>query len=394
METLEKQLADLQVDLKAHFEKAEAETKTRGAMLDETKTKLEAIQKQVDAIDLKLVEKHNSTVQEKSITEELKENEDVCRLMKNGKGHAIITFKGQNASRLWERKSILRSNLGYVTPGVIDIERAPGIVLEARRKLTVRNVLTSRPTSLPVVYWVKVNSPLVAASPMMQNEGLVKHENAVTFTTANSTTRTIATFIKASRQALDDFDELGGFLESSLPYYVNRQEETQLLSGDNTGDNLNGLITQATAFDTSLLSASAGWTRIDQIGAAIQQIGEADEIDPSFIILNKRDWWKIRRTKDSYGRYILGDPETRGNPTLWDLTTVPTNSIAAGTFLVGSGDPAAAEIRDRMEMQVELSTEDADNFQRNMVTIRAEKRMLLAVMRPASYITGTFTTSP
>jgi len=391
---LEKQLNELVTEQKGFHQKMEEEIKTLGKASTETKTIIDAIQKQVDAIDLKIVEKHAAGAPEKTIVDELKENEEVCRLMKNKRGTAVITFKGNNAVRMWEQKTILRSNLGYVTPGVIDADRRPGIVLEARRNLTVRDALSSRPTALPVVYWAKVNAPLVSASPMMQQEGLVKHENSVTFTTASSTTRTIATFIKCSVQALDDFTELGGFLEAGLPYYVNRQEETQLLSGDNTGDNLNGLITQGTSFNTALLSASAGWTRIDVVAAAIAQIGIADEIDPSFIILNKADWWTIRRTKDSFGRYLLGDPQSIGNPTLWGLTPIATNSIAQGTFLVGSGDAAAAEIRDRMEMQVLISTEDSDNFQRNLVTVKAEKRMLLAVYRPGSFVTGSFNSSP
>ncbi len=399
---LEKKLAELQGELKTYFDKAAEEEKTRGAAAEETKKQITAIQTQLDALDVKLADKHTAETPEKGLVDELKENEDVARLMKNKKGHAVIILKGNNAARLWdhnmarvdEQKTILRSALGYVTPGVIDADRMPGIVLEARRKLRVRDVLTARPTTLPIVYWAKVNSPLVSASPMMQNEGLVKHENAVTFTTASSSIRTIATFIKASKQALDDFTELGGFLQTGLPYYVNRQEETQLLSGDNTGDNLNGLITQATAFNTALLPAASTYTRIDQIACAIEQIGIADEVPPSFVVLNPKDWWDIRRVKTTFGQYILGEPQTVGNPSLWDLTPIATNSQAQGTFLVGSGDPAAAEIRDRMEMVVEISTEDSDNFQRNLVTIRAEKRMLLAVMRPGSYVTGTFATSP
>ncbi len=394
MDPLEKQLAELHTEVKTHFSKAADEEKRLGTITTELKTKLDELQKQFDALDSKLAEKHAAAVPVKSIMEELKENEDVARLVRDKKGRALHVFRGKNAELLLERKTIFESAVGTETPGVIEADRDGGIVREAQRRLRVRDALSSRPTQAPLVYWVKVNAPLVSASPMMQHEGLVKHENTVTFTTANSTVRTIATFVKASRQVLDDFGELAGLLRSDLPYYVNRQEETQLLSGDNDHDNLNGLITQATAFDTSLLSASAGWTRIDQIGAAIQQIGEADEIDPSFVILHKRDWWKIRRTKDSFGRYILGDPQSKGNPSLWDLTTIPTNSIAAGTFLVGSGDPAAAEIRDRMEMEVLISSEDSDNFQRNLITIRAEKRMCLAVKRAASYITGTFTTSP
>ena len=66
--------------------------------------------------------------------------------------------------------------------------------------------------------------------------------------------------------------------------------------------------------------------------------------------MHPNDWWSILLTKDSFGRYLIGDPQTTANAMLFDLLVIPTTSIAAGTFLVGSGNPAAAEIRDRMEM--------------------------------------------
>jgi HK97 family phage major capsid protein len=228
------------------------------------------------------------------------------------------------------------------------------------------------------------------ASP--QTEASAKAENAVTFTTESEKVQTIATWQPASRQVLDDFDELAAFIRGSLAYYVELEEELQMLSGSGAGTDLNGLITQATPFDSSLLSGS--WQRIDVIGAAIQQVEEAKEIEPTFAVLNPRDWWLIRRTKDANDNYILGAPGSEGSRRLWDLDVIATNNMDAGDFLVGSGNPAAAEIRDRMEMQIEVSTQHEDYFTRNLVAIRAEKRLALITKRPASFIEGTFTTSP
>jgi len=206
---------------------------------------------------------------------------------------------------------------------------------------------------------------------------------------------TLATWIPASRQILDDFDELLGFLQSSLGYYVNLAEETGLLSGSGVGAELHGLITQASSFNTGLLSASAGWNKIDIIGRACQQIEAAKEISPTFVVLHPTDWWGIRLTKDSYGRYILGDPmQPVSRPDLFGLMPIVTTSITSGTFLVGSGSSVACEIRDRMGMQVEISREHSTYFTENMLAIRAEKRLALVTYRPASFITGTFTTSP
>jgi HK97 family phage major capsid protein len=394
MEPIEQQLTDLIASQAQYHAKAEQEIKTLGATTTETAATVAAIQKQVDALDKKLADKHVNQPEGKGFTQALKESEQIQRLMKDRSGVATVQLEGKQVAELFERKTTITSaDIGSVTAGVMPGDRRAGIVAEARQALMVRDVLSARPTTQPLLYFVKVNAPLVRASP--QHETVAKHENAVTFTVADEQVRTIATWIPAARQIMDDFAELEGFLRSSLPYYVNLEEEIQLLSGDGAGQNLNGLITQATAFNTALLVAADGWNRIDIIGRAIQQITAAKELVPTFVILHPNDWWSIRLTKDSQGRYIFGDPQAPlSNPNIFGLTVVSTTSITSGTFLIGSGNPAASEIRDRMAMDIQISTEHSDYFTRNMVAIRAEKRLALVVYRPASYIKGTFTTSP
>lgn len=388
---LKDQLTALQAEQKTYFEKAAAEEKARGTVLEETKTKIDALQKQVDAIDIKLAERHAQGQAEETLQEVLSKDESIAKIMRDKRGTAAIVLKGRHASM--ERKTTVSiSAVGVSTSGVMPIDRTPGIVQEARQQLRLRNMLTSRPTQMALVDFVKVNAPMTRASP--QTEASDKFENAVTFTTKSERVRTLATIIPATRQVLDDMTELAGFLDTSLRYYVNFAEEVQMLSGSGSGEDLDGYITQATSFNTGLLSASAGWNKIDIVGRAIQQITAAKELQPTFIVMHPTDWWGIRLTKDSYGRYILGDPQEMTSPTLFGLDVVSTTSIASGTFLVGSGSPVASEIRDRMELVVEVSTEHSDYFSKNLVAIRAEKRLALVIYRPASFITGTFTTSP
>jgi HK97 family phage major capsid protein len=177
-------------------------------------------------------------------------------------------------------------------------------------------------------------------------------------------------------------------------YYLGLEEELQLLAGDDTGENLHGLLPQAQPFDASLLNATSGWTMIDVIGQGIQQINSSKEIDPTFVVLNTADFWRLRLTKDSLGRYLLGDPQLQGRPNVFGLDLVYTTSIPQSQFLIGSGNSAACEIRDRMETVVEISTENRDFFVRNLIAIRAEKRLALLTKRPASFVSGSFTTSP
>ena len=367
-------------------------------------TALKALQTQVDAIDKKLAggaPGAPGNIEAKTLLDVLQEEDSIARLMRDKRGRAVLTLSGDDI-KLFERKTTITSDIvGTATTGVLQIQRLPGITPEARQQLTIRDLLTANPTTFQVVDFVKVVQPLAIASPVP--EGSLKPENAVTFTSLSERVRTIATWIPASRQILDDMTELMSFLRSSLPYYTDLAEEQQLLTGDATGENLHGLIPQATAFDPSLITTPS-WNKIDVIGRAIQQLTTSKELAPTFVVMNPLDWWDIRLTKDQYGHYILGDPQSSlatigsgsikpiGN--LFSLSVDATVNISPGTFLIGNGSAVAAEIRDRLEMQIDISTEHQDFFIRNLVAVRAEKRLALIVRRPGSFIVGTFTTSP
>jgi HK97 family phage major capsid protein len=330
------------------------------------------LQAQVDAIDVKLAQRFVGNVQQKSLVDELKENESVSRLLHDRKGRAYIELSPQQTSAIMARKTVISAigsgsdgedtlnPVGVATTGVLPIQRIPGITVEARQVLKIRNVLTARPTTMQVVDFVKVSSPMTIASPVP--EASLKPENSVTFASYSERIKLIATWIPATKQVLDDFTELMGFIQTSLPYYVDLEEELQILAGDNSGEDLHGIIPQAAAFNPAYLpfSAAQGWTKMDIIATAIAQINAAKEIDPTFVVLHPLDWWAIRLLKDSFGRYILGDPQSQVTPSLFGLDVVVTTSIPLGQFLVGSGNPAAAEIRDRMGMQIEVSTENQD----------------------------------
>ena len=76
-------------------------------------------------------------------------------------------------------------------------------------------------------------------------------------------------------------------------------------------------------------------------------------------------------------------------PRLWGLPIVETKGIAAGTFLVGAFRQAAT-LYDRWQPTVQVSTEHADFFTRNLVAILAEERIALAVKKPSALTYGSF----
>ncbi|MCO7558035.1 phage major capsid protein, partial [Metapseudomonas otitidis] len=214
-----------------------------------------------------------------------------------------------------------------------------------------------------------------------------KPQSDLSFELKTTTVKTIAHWFRASKQVLSDIPLLQSYIDGRSIYGLKYVEENQVLAGDGTGQNLLGLIPQATAFNNAL--RKAGDTKIDTLRRAILQVRIA-EYRASAIALNPVDWADMELEKDSTGQYIWVNVQDGGQPRMWRLPVVDSNAVPEGEFLVGAFN-IAAQIFDREDAAVEVSTEDADNFTKNMVTIRAEERIALAVYRPESFVHGEFT---
>lgn len=202
--------------------------------------------------------------------------------------------------------------------------------------------------------------------------------------------RVIAHFMLASRQVLDDAPQLQSIINGELLYGLKLVEENQILAGGGTGQDLLGLIPQSTAFAAGSLVIPTP-TRIDVIGAALLQNALAN-FPADGIVMHPSDWLKTQLLKDTQGDYILGEPQMASVPRLWGVPVVLSQAMTANKFLVGRFQ-AAATIYDRWSATVEVSTEDSDNFRRNMVTLLCEERLGLAVKQALALTYGDFTTA-
>ncbi len=267
---------------------------------------------------------------------------------------------------------------------LIQAQMNPGILMPGLRRLTIRDLLAQGRISSNSLEYVRENVFTNSAAPVP--EGTLKPESNLTFTKQTANVKTIAHWIQASRQVMDDAPMLESYVNNRLLFGLALVEETQLLNGDGTGDNLTGLNQVATAYDAAL--NATGDTRADQIAHAIFQTSES-EFEASGIILNPRDWHAIALLKDAEGRYIFGGPAAFAAKVMWGLPVVATKAQALGTFTVGGFD-LASQVWDRMDATVEVSREDRDNFVKNMLTILCEERLALAHYRPTAIIKGAF----
>lgn len=226
------------------------------------------------------------------------------------------------------------------------------------------------------------------AATVAENPSSPKPQSELTYVLANAPVRTIAHWIIASKQILADAPQLQSQIDGRLRYGLSFAEDTQLLLGDGTGTNLSGLMTVATAYAAPAGVTVSSPTMLDKLRLAMLQATLA--LYPATgHVLNPTDWASIELTKDSQGRYIWANPAGLVGPTLWGLPVAESLAMPQNNFLTGAFK-YAAQIFDREDANVLISTEDRDNFVRNMVTILAEERLALAVYRPQALIKGVF----
>lgn len=254
-----------------------------------------------------------------------------------------------------------------------------------RRATRVRDLLQTVPISTGTVEYPKQTLRTNAAVPV--GEGNLKPESAYGFTLQSVVARVIAHWVPASVQILEDAPQLAGIIDTELRNGLHLGEDLQLLYGSGSGENINGLVTQATAY-AAPFTPPAPVTMIDQIGLAILQ-GALGDFAPNGIVMHPSDWARIRMLKDADGKYLLGEPGAQVDPRLFGLPVTATPAMTIDKFLVGDFS-VAATLYDRWEPRVEVSTEHADFFVRNLVAIRAEERIALAVKQAGALIYGDF----
>jgi HK97 family phage major capsid protein len=268
---------------------------------------------------------------------------------------------------------------------------AGGMVVPARdrlvgipqQRLLIRNLLqVIRVDSGGSVEYAEQTGRTNNAAPVA--ETVKKPESSLQFDLKTVPLRVLAHFVKASRQILSDAPQLQGLIDSELLYGLALEEEQQILYGSGSGQDLEGIVPQATAYADTLGLTTPN--EIDTIGSALHQ-ANLTLVPPDGIVLHPSDWWKMRLLKDGDGQYILGRPMEAVTPNFFGIPVVVTPSMQVGNFLVGSFGQQT--LYDRWTARVEVGFEN-DDFTKNMVTVLAEERVGLAVKRPEALVYGAF----
>jgi len=345
---------------------------------DNALTTMNGFKARVDELEQKLARhgEDDGNPEQKSFGEQFVESQNFKGLAESGsqRGRVDMQFKATI--------TLATANAAGSAGATVQTSRLPGIVAQPDRRLTVRDLITPGRMDGNALEYVRETGFTNAAAAVA--EAAKKPQSDLQFDLISTTAKVIAHYVKASRQILSDAPMLASYIDGRLRYGLAYKEEQQLLNGDGTGQNLLGIVPQATAFAAPF--ALAGATTMDTLRLAMLQAVLA-EFPATGHVLNPIDWARIELTKDSEGRYIIGQPQGVASPTMWGLPVVSTQAMASGKFLTGAFR-MGAQLFDRWMARVEVATENEDDFVKNLVTILAEERLALAVYRPEAFIYG------
>lgn len=305
-------------------------------------------------------------------------------------GYKFIEAEAFKNRGEWERGSKIQVDVKAITSltasgGVlIAPDRQAGIIDLPRRPLTVRQLVAPGRTNTNLIQYFRELVFTNNAAPVA--EGTRKPESNITFEQADAKVIKLAHFIKATTEILDDAPAMQSIIDERLRYGLDFVEDLQLLMGSGVGNNLPGLYTNATAYVAPI--TVSGETDIDRLRLAFLQ-GELALLPADAAVMHPSSWARIELLKDTQGRYIIGNPQGTLAPTLWGRRIATTLAMTAGTFLAGNFRQSA-QIFDRENANVVVSTENEDDFVNNRVTILAEERLALAIYRPQALIKGAF----
>jgi HK97 family phage major capsid protein len=359
------------------FSSAQRErTKELGESIEELKTRQGEVQARQLAVEQMVTRRPagGGTMAISDPTAELREalagSSDLRAVSENRLRRAVIDLP----------PNVLRAAI--MTSDVSTPQTFPRIVAPVQRRLTVRSLLTTIPVDSSAVQYVKETGFTNNAAPV--SETTEKPESTLTFELQTAPIVVIAHYFVTSVQALADSPQLAAYIAGRGVYGHDVVVDQQILKGSGSGNNLTGLTVAATAYDR----AESPETKIDTLRRAITQLELTDYV-ASGIVLNPADWEEISLVKDSTGQYVLGSPGGANPRMLWNLPVVSTPTMNAGDFLVADFAQAAV-VLDREQARIDISTEDSDNFRKNLATVRIESRLGLAILRPGALIKGVF----
>lgn len=281
---------------------------------------------------------------------------------------AYKSFQTGNADKAkFELKNTISSDSNSTFP----LQR-PGLIQGNFTPVTLRSVIPTIRVTGNAVNHLRENAWTNSAREVTQAQA--KPESSLTFTTKNFVIETVAHWLKITEQLAADAPAVVDYVNRRLRHGLAAKIEAQIVAGDGTSPNLSGLTDSGNYTAYSL--AASGDNLHDAANKAKYAMWAATGEAPDTVVVNPADWGAEERTREgSSGMYLFGGLTMAG------MQVVLSTSVSAGNILVMNVNQGVV-IFERQGATVEIGRTGSD-FTSNLLTIRAEERLALAVLRPS-----------
>jgi HK97 family phage major capsid protein len=204
------------------------------------------------------------------------------------------------------------------------------------------------------------------------------HNTKKTWITRTVQIAKIRDFVDVCIDMMDDYAFVTSEIEQLVSESIKLTEDFEILLG--TGsilsidsiasefDPANVLAPYTGAFQSATLAELTGAMK-----AQIYTFGQERAWDANTVLMNYNDWVKFMHTKNADGDYLLPNFVANGSAVINGMRVVTSPIVAPNTLYVF--DSTKGQILDRMGATVEMSYENNDNFEHEVVTVKAVERL-------------------
>lgn len=264
-----------------------------------------------------------------------------------------------------------------------------GLVTDPRQVLNIESLFGRLTVGGSAYQYVKYGytTTETATGPAVVAEGAAKPEANYAGTIQTGTVKTIAAWTKLTEQMIADDANIVSFINADMQYQLNKVIDYQLVRGTGSGQ-LKGLNQSGNYTDYITGSGfTTGDTVIDLVLKVSAQMRAAN-INNITLLLNPVDWVKVLTAKNVNKDYLIPGIVDIPTQRIWGIPVILSGSVESGKFHMGDFF-AGGKIIERSGIAVEMDREQ-DDFTKNLMTLRVERRMDFAVVQPKALAYGTF----
>ncbi len=370
------------------------------AMKSESVTKAELIELMSKVQDLetkgadvaeikKTVEEIAANVLELQTKGATADDTETLKSVLDSKKDELSALKGKSSGSVnFVLKAVGNMALTTNTTGQIpQAEREAGITRIVRRQPYILDLVNVGTIMSNLWEWVEQKNQ--EGGSAMTAEGAKKSQTDFDLVLASASVKKVTAFIKVTKEMLDDVNLLRAEIDQELTELINLRIDDQVLAGVGTGDNLTGIMQNATAWAAGSFALTVPVpNNADVLRVAINQ-AMVNQFQPNYIVLHPSDATAMDLDKGSDGHYALPPFATIDGRIISGVPVVMNTGQTEGTFLVGDFTKSAVRFKEGLTINVGYENDD---FTKNFVTILAEARLVHRVKSNhyGAFIKGTF----